>query len=98
MLSKRISKRAALMFVIAAMATGAASKSDARKPQIAPIPAPRRSRSGSESPGCSYWLPRLDGSGRPAELVGVAQPGARGPEVRGLGGEAAVGRGGRTRL
>ena len=48
------------------------------------------------------WLfilaPRLDGSGRPAELVGVAQPGARGPEVRGLGGEAAVGRVRRTRL
>jgi hypothetical protein len=27
------------------------------------------------SPGCSYWLSRLDDSRRPAELVGVAQPG-----------------------
>src|SRR3546814_19726951 len=42
--------------------------------------------------GCSGRFRRLDGSGRPAELVGVAQPVARGPSMRCLGGEAAVGR------
>lgn len=54
-------------------------------------PAPRGSLVHGESPGPSYRLGYAVGSGRSAELVGVAQPIARGSEERGLRGQLAMG-------
>lgn len=56
------------------------------------LPAPRRSPTDSESTSSSCRVRRLDSSGKPAELAGVAQPVAGGPDEHGLGRPAAVGR------
>jgi hypothetical protein len=70
MLSKRILKRAALMFVIAAMATGAASKSDAREPHIAPIQSHPHGQTYGEW-AADYWQVALE---TPASVNPITDP------------------------